>query len=151
MLKVSNFSSVLEIAFAGNFLFFFFELRPLIEHGWRGIRRRFSRVKLDVFGKDFDRFVRFSSLEIVQIGLELFGMIITFYNSALSLGLLMQSGYDPDFQVSCNKMTEYLCVFFIPVPALWLISIAYLSFVQGKLDRLEADKRVENQKGKTAP
>jgi hypothetical protein len=41
---VANFSSVLEIAFAIDFLFVFFELKPIFDEKFWGIGRRFGKT-----------------------------------------------------------------------------------------------------------
>lgn len=135
MVNLINFSSVFEITFALNSLLFFFEIKPgalasYYKKKWGSIEETVQTInKLE--GQDqlnawietvngFEDIKKFKNFEY-------FISKITIINSAISLLVLIVSGFFPDLKLSC---------FFTALLLIWLIispiSLFNMASVEGK-------------------
>jgi len=137
MIKISNFSSVLEIAFGLNALFFLFELVPRTEERVRGLVEKYEQVyqqKVKATG----------STEAFPVGFVISATYpykkrlmekITVIMSLVLLGFLIYSSFVPDAEMSSRRM--WVLLFFSFGTPFVAISIC-----KGPIRRLEAAIKV---------
>lgn len=123
MVTISNFSSVLEIAFGINALAFIFELVPASDK--RLVRKVNNyhklvdeKVKLTKNTEAFPLALILSST-FTTYKLLLYAVCILF--SLISLGILIYSGFYPDAQIKSGWMLLWLVVLFVPAPVCLII------------------------------
>ena len=103
---IQNFSSILEIIFAINFVFIFFELRPVFNKEWNSLYREiyvFYDETSSVI-KNFSyktSFFAFSLLRAMGFFINTISILLSIAASGMSIYLLYQAGIDPDY--SLNK------------------------------------------------
>uniref|UniRef100_C6DYV3 DUF2721 domain-containing protein n=1 Tax=Geobacter sp. (strain M21) TaxID=443144 RepID=C6DYV3_GEOSM len=123
MITISNFGSVLEIAFGFNALFYIFEVAPTSDGL---LERKFDKydelvqekVRLTKSTEAFPLgYVISSTYTIYKFLLGLFSIIM----SLISLGLLIYSGYYPNATMSGYLMGSLIIVSFLPIPVLAMI------------------------------
>src|SRR4051794_26766209 len=120
MVKIANFSSVFEIAFGLNAVLYVFDLIPHTEDRLKSMMEEHAKL--------YDRKVKVTnSTESFPIGFfvsatypfykRIFSKITVFLSTIL-LGLLVYSGFQPEFQITAFQMTVLLTIVFgIPLGA----------------------------------
>jgi hypothetical protein len=147
---VSNFSSVYEIAFAVNFVLYIFELKPFLEKqfndnilnlGEELLREQFSKedfIYITTYGWRGTAFAYVLWLGRLKI--------VSFFNSALSLILLIISGFNPEFSLGIILSIIILMLFFFPVICvsciiLYILPSQKLNCIKGAIDKLIEKER----------
>ncbi len=137
---VADFASVLQIVVAVNFLLLYFNVRPILEKGWRGLESKFDKTLREVWVKNVqgdpefkNAYARLTVPMVFSIGLEFFACLITAAISAGALALLIQASFDRRFAIDRRDMTTFLCVAFASVPAYYTASIWLMAYSRRKL------------------
>jgi len=145
MVKISNFNSVLEIAFGTNALFYLFELAPATDSRLqRKLNEYYCKLKktvndpVTVNSSTLWLVVALSYGEVRDI-LKLFSIIM----SILSLSLLAYVGFNPDASMSAIRMTILLFVLYL-TPIIAAISYYkaynYINKAIDSLNKLKCEK-----------
>jgi hypothetical protein len=133
---VANFSSILEIAFAANFLFVFFELRPLWGNKFFELEKRFAKTYYSIWHhlgglKDnrwVHRHMKLSGPIVIYIGLELIAVVESCLIALRTLSLLISAGFDPTYKIARSEMVLYLWLMFLVPIAFYLLSYWLYNF-----------------------
>jgi hypothetical protein len=148
-MKVTDFSSVLQIAFGLNLVFILIELKPLVDQDWRRLNRRFSSALQDLWelvldGKESSRaYAAITSYEVAYICVEFISIIFSGTASAISLGLLIAAGYNPSLVLDAETMRGVLLVSFLTSPIYVLLSTYLIRMARKKFEKLEAKLRTQ--------
>ena len=138
LVKVSNFSSVLEIAFAINLVFLVLEMKPIFDREWRGLYRRFNVIIQYLWDMSNLRYFFIATgYQILYMGITLFTTILSGSASAGSLGLLIASGFEPDLTLDAEKMRYLLVGLFAPTPTFVLFSWCLMKAARKHLSKME--------------
>jgi len=123
MVTISNFGTVLEIAFGFNALFYIFEVAPasdgLLERKLEKYNELVQeKVKLTRNTEAFPLgFVINSTYTMYKFFLGFLSIMMSF----ISLGLLIYSGYFPSATMSGYLMGSLILMSFLPIPVLAMI------------------------------
>jgi len=117
MYNLSDFSSVLEIAFAFNAILVFFELQKLIEQKYKDINNIGDVISIFFDKKDWHYINTYgwkSHLFIYSIWIGRL-KVISIINSILALILLIYSGINPNISFELYSIILLLALLFLPV------------------------------------
>jgi hypothetical protein len=119
--RVSEFSSVLEIAFSVSFIFFIFEISPWMKKKSTELQNEFSEISPDIDRTKADgkyiilALILKANLEGIRF-LEKYLLAYTVLSGATSLGLLITIGFKPDLLFPVPVIIIILVVLFGMLP-----------------------------------
>jgi len=152
MNKLSDFSSVFEVAFAVNAVFYIFTYAPLaeseIDKRLNQLNKLFKRAdKVGVRRGDFPIFwyskVKFWGSKLVVGAYSIFA-------SAIALLLLVVSGFNPELEISSFWVIVILLSLFVPVPSMVFLNRRIINaYIESEFDSIETKVIEEESKRNT--
>jgi|GEM_PF-2149990 len=147
MVNITNFTSVFEISFAINALFYFFDVLPKQRNKDLSELAEFDRITQKLKDGGFEGLgnkyfkeglIQYNSKLIVVLS------IVTLFNSALSLALLIWVGFSPNLCAPWYILAVVLFTLFVPAVILYPIAVKYRKyftlFVIEKLTNYDENK-----------
>jgi len=148
MYLISNFSSVLEIAFAFNALLYLFELAPENNGRLARLLDNYENIKKEKveLTKNHEAYpIDFALDTAYRLPTLLLGILSIIF-SVIALSLLIYSGYNPEAEISGFWITSFLVLFFSVVPICNIIIFYKASSLIQELTNLMATKIIKEKK-----
>lgn len=123
MVTISNFGSVLELAFGFNALFYIFELAPASDGRLERKLEKYDelvREKVELT-RNTEAFPLGFVINSTYTTYKFLLAFVSIVMSIISLGVLVYSGFCPDATMSSYLMAGLVLISFLPIPVISLI------------------------------